>query len=134
MTSNSNLKRAVRARMAEKGIKYTQALREVQREREDRELARQDRTVDQIVSDMIADDEITPPDAEAVLTFSQYLHEVPMGMVTTKGADWPSYFKDRPAFEAWRTKWLPYMAGLASGPSTPEEWPKYRERIKELRR
>jgi hypothetical protein len=36
---STGMKRRVRARMAEKGIKYTQALREVLAEKEDRERA-----------------------------------------------------------------------------------------------
>lgn len=53
-------------------------------------------------------------DTRAVRIFTQFLDETPSGQ-----------FSDRATFEAWRTRWLPYAAGLAGGPTTPEEYAKH---------
>lgn len=82
---------------------------------------------------------MTAPDAEPVRIFRDFLIETPAAVANGKERfvdliGVAGGFRDRATYEAWRMKWLPYVCGLAAGPSIPEEWPAYRDQIKEMRR
>lgn len=85
--------------------------------------------LDRKLGDLVADERISDEDAQAVLAFRDFLSETPPNLTRLPGDEWPAQFADRETFEAWRVKWLPYVHGVAEGPSTAEEWPAYREQI-----
>lgn len=90
--------------------------------------------LEQQISDLYVDGKITEGDAETVLAFREFLDDTPAGLTQARGEGWEAMFEGREmTYATWRMKWLPYMCGLAQGPSTPEEWPAYREQIKAMR-
>jgi hypothetical protein len=87
--------------------------------------------LEQQLGDRIADGKLTNEDAEAMLIFRDFLQDTPAGMAKIGGESPEALFADRDMTYAERqVKWLPYACGMAEGPSTPEEWPGYREQIR----
>jgi hypothetical protein len=81
--------------------------------------------LDKILADQIAGGEITTDDAVTIHVYVQFLAETPNGvpMALRKGPEAVrECFPDTQAFEAWRTRWLAYMTGLADGPTDPDEY------------
>ena len=81
--------------------------------------------LDRILADQIANGEITTDDAVTVHVYAQFLAETPAGVprALRTGVDAVvACFPDMEAFKAWRTRWLPYAAGLADGPTEPDEY------------
>lgn len=78
------------------------------------------------LSDALADGRMTLDDASSVQAFAQFLTETPKGVAPglrgQTAADVVECFPSKDAFEAWRSRWLPFVAGLALGPTTPEEF------------
>lgn len=81
--------------------------------------------LDRILDDAVAEGRATTRDVNTVRTYAQFLSETPEGVpqsfLTSADAVLKA-FPDRAAFEAWRTRWLPYLTGYADGPTTPEEY------------
>jgi hypothetical protein len=71
-----------------------------------------------------------PDDLRIVEVFRTFLTETPKG-VTNDFGHARRYFETPEAFNAWRQRWLPYLAGLTDGPTTPDE---YTEHLPKLRR
>lgn len=86
------------------------------------------------LSDALADGRMTIEDAAPVQTFAQFLAETPKEVKPNlhgQGArDVRECFPDADSFDAWRMRWLPYMAGLADGPTTPEEFAELLPKLK----
>lgn len=81
--------------------------------------------IDRILADQVASGKITPDDAVSVHVFDQFLSETPRGVSAAlrTGPDAVvRCFPDRGSFLAWRTRWLAYAAGLADGPTEPDEY------------
>lgn len=81
--------------------------------------------LDKILADQIARGEITTDDAASVHIFHQLLTETPKGVLDALSISQDAVvacFPDAMAFEAWRTRWLGYMLGLADGPTEPDEY------------
>lgn len=72
-------------------------------------------------------------DEQRLEIFQQYLRETPPGLAADR-AHAPDHFPNRLAFEAWRARWLPWLAGLAEGPTSPQEYAALRPRLFALRR
>lgn len=62
-----------------------------------------------------------PDDLRTVEVFRTFLTETPQG-VTGDFGHARTYFPSPEAFDAWRKRWLPYLAGLADGPTTDDEY------------
>lgn len=73
---------------------------------------------------------ITPEitDEQRLAIFQMFLRETPPGMVRDR-LHAPDHFANRLAFEAWRARWLPYLAGLADGPTSREQYAVLRPRL-----
>lgn len=73
---------------------------------------------------------LAPPitDAERLEIFQQFLRETPRGLLGDR-ANAPDHFPSRPRFEAWRARWLPYLAGMAERPTSAEEYAALRWRL-----
>jgi hypothetical protein len=76
-----------------------------------------------------------PPlsDADRLGIFRAFLAETPEGLLHDRPHA-PDHFRNRLVFEAWRARWLPYLAGLAEGPTTAEEYAVLRPALYGLRR
>lgn len=91
--------------------------------------------IDRILADQIARGEITVDEASSVHVFAQFLAETPKGVPSAlrKGVDAVlECFPDMEAFKAWRTRWLAYVAGLADGPTEPDEYAEALPYLREL--
>jgi len=77
--------------------------------------------------------DLTDADLAAVEAFRAYLSEVPRGLVERDPATWDQAFPNRMAFEAFRQRWLPYLAGLAAGPTTREEYEAVRHKLRAMK-
>ena len=74
-------------------------------------------------------------DDERIAIFREFLTETPNGAVLLRDLTHaPDYFPNRTEFEAWRARWLPYLAGLADGPTDPAQYAALRPRLFGLRR
>lgn len=93
--------------------------------------------IERQLSDGLADGRLTVEDAAQMQTFAQFLVETPKAVKPNlhgQGArDVRECFGDDDAFDAWRMRWLPYLAGLADGPTTPKEYAALLPQIKVLR-
>jgi hypothetical protein len=92
--------------------------------------------LDRILVDQIASGKITTDDAASIYVFAQFLAETPPGVpgALRKGRDAAlACFPDAEAFKAWRTRWLAYAAGLADGPTEPDEYAEILPYLKEMR-
>jgi len=81
--------------------------------------------LDKVLADQISAGEITTDEAVSVHVFAQFLAETPQSVPSAlrKGQDAVlECFPDTEAFKAWRTRWLPYVAGRADGPTEPDEY------------
>lgn len=65
--------------------------------------------------------ELTDKDRHIIDAFRALLTETPRGVMNDFGHA-RRYFDTPEAFNAWRTRWLPYLAGLADGPSSRDEY------------
>lgn len=62
-------------------------------------------------------------DAQRLAIFRRFLAETPTGCALLHDlAHAPEYFENRLKFEAWRNRWLAYLAGLADGPTSRAEY------------
>ena len=69
-------------------------------------------------------------DRERLRIFRRFLRETPAGTALLHDlAHAPEYFSDRIAFERWRARWLPYLVGLADGPTSPAEYAALRPKL-----
>lgn len=93
--------------------------------------------IERQLSDGLADGRFTIEVAAQVQTFAQFLVETPKTVKPNlhgqSARDVRECFDDADAFDAWRMRWLPYLAGLADGPTTPEEYAALLPQIKEFR-
>ena len=64
-------------------------------------------------------------DTQILATFRQFLAETPAGLSDDLG-NAPTYFPSRQAFERWRQRWLPYLAGMTDGPASAPEYARLR--------
>lgn len=71
-----------------------------------------------------------PDDLRTVETFRSFLTETPQG-VTSDFGHARRYFETPEAFNAWRMRWLPYLAGLTDGPTTPDEYTTHLPRLRQ---
>jgi hypothetical protein len=81
--------------------------------------------LERALADQIARGEITTEDAASVHVFAQFLAETPKGVTKALRVGPDAVvrcFPDRDSFKAWRTRWLAYTAGLADGPTEPDEY------------
>jgi hypothetical protein len=85
--------------------------------------------LDRQISDRVADGKLSAEDAAMIYTFRDFLAETPQGLTKTPAAGWPVMFASRAAFQAWRTRWLPYLVGLSDGPTTSAEYAELRPRL-----
>jgi hypothetical protein len=77
------------------------------------------------LADQIAAGKITADDAASVHVFAQFLAETPKGVTKALRVGPEAVvrcFPDMGSFKAWRTRWLAYTAGLADGPTEPDEY------------
>jgi hypothetical protein len=72
-------------------------------------------------------------DGERWETFLQFRRETPDGVLDDP-RNAPTYFWGRIGFELWRSRWLPYLAGLTDGPTTPREYAELRPKLYGRRR
>jgi hypothetical protein len=77
--------------------------------------------------------ELTPADLDAVEAFRAYLRETPRGLLEQAPSTWHLHFPDRIAWEDWRERWVPYLAGKAPGPATREQYEQVRHELLRLR-
>jgi hypothetical protein len=78
--------------------------------------------------------DLSDPDREIADTFAAFLRETPNSMLGAPPTTWPDWFSDRLAFEDWRQRWLPYLVGLADGPTDREQYAQLRPRLFSMRR
>lgn len=94
--------------------------------------------LDQMITDAIADGSMTTGDANEIHAFAEFLRQTPEAAVRTalthRERVGPRCFPTRKEFETWRTRWLPYLVGLADGPCTPEEYAEHLPALKEFNR
>lgn len=65
--------------------------------------------------------ELSKTDRCIVETFATFLRETPRGVLNDFD-EAPHYFDTGEDFNAWRMRWLPYLVGLADGPTTANEY------------
>lgn len=69
-------------------------------------------------------------DEQRLVIFRRFLTETPPDLLRDHDLlHAPDYFADRLVFEAWRARWLPYLAGLADGPTNREQYAVLRPRL-----
>lgn len=81
--------------------------------------------IDRILADQVAAGKITTDDAASVHVFAEFLAETPQGVTKALRMGPEAVlgcFPDSASFKAWRTRWLAYAAGLADGPTEPDEY------------
>lgn len=69
-------------------------------------------------------------DADRLAVFRLFLRETPPSLAGAAADSWPGLFEDRVAFEEWRARWLPYLAGISDGPSTRDRYESLRWRLR----
>lgn len=73
-------------------------------------------------------------DRKLVDTIEAFYRETPAGLLDAPPETWPDLFWGRLAFEGWRQRWLPYLAGLADGPTDREQYAALRPRLFSMKR
>jgi hypothetical protein len=73
--------------------------------------------------------ELSKTDRRIVETFATFLRETPKGLLDDF-ARTRHYFDDPADFNAWRMRWLPYLAGLADGPTDASEYVRHLPKLR----